>query len=128
MDRTPVPTVAEMEILTVLWRLGQATVRQAHNAIRAARDDDRGYSTTLKLMQIMQEKGLVTRDDSVRPQLYRAARPPDETQRQVVADVRERVFGGSLSRLVLQALSTEKVSKSDLQKVHELLERMEKRR
>ena len=124
----PVPTPAELEILHVLWRLGQATVRQTYNALVADRDDDRVYSTTLKMMQIMTEKGLVERDDSQRPQLYRAAQPREAVEGQMLSDLKERAFGGSASRLVLRALATEKISSKDLDRIEELLAKMERAR
>lgn len=124
----PVPTPAELEILHVLWRLGQATVRQTYNALVADRDDDRVYSTTLKMMQIMTEKGLVERDDSQRPQLYRAAQPREAVEGQMLSDLKERAFGGSASRLVLRALATEKISTKDLDRIEELLAKMERAR
>ncbi len=124
----PVPTPAELEILHVLWRLGQATVRQTYNALVANRDDERVYSTTLKMMQIMTEKGLVERDDSQRPQLYRATQPSEAVEGQMLSDLKERAFGGSASRLVLRALATEKISSKDLDRIEELLAKMERAR
>src|ERR1051325_4635245 len=121
----PVPTPAELEILHVLWRLGQATVRQAYNALVTGKDE-RGDSTTLKMMQIMTEKGLIERDDSVRPQLYRAAQPREAVEGQMLADLKERAFGGSASRLVLRALATEKIAAKDLDRIEELLAKMER--
>jgi predicted transcriptional regulator len=121
----PVPTPAELEILHVLWRLGQATVRQAYNALVTGKDE-RVYSTTLKMMQIMTEKGLIERDDSVRPQLYRAAQPREAVEGQMLADLKERAFGGSASRLVLRALATEKIAAKDLDRIEELLAKMER--
>lgn len=122
----PVPTPAELEILHVLWRLGQATVRQAHNALTSGRGDERVYSTTLKMMQIMTEKGLVERDDSVRPQLYRAAQPREMVEGRMLSDLKERAFGGSASRLVLRALAAEKIAAKDLDRIEELLAKMER--
>ncbi|HJQ38899.1 MAG TPA: BlaI/MecI/CopY family transcriptional regulator [Thermoanaerobaculia bacterium] len=124
----PVPTPAELEILHVLWRLGQATVRQTYNALVVDRDDERVYSTTLKMMQIMTEKELVVRDDSVRPQLYRAAQPREAVEGQMLSDLKERAFGGSASRLVLRALAAEKISTKDLGRIEELLAKMERGR
>jgi len=124
----PVPTPAELDILHTVWRLGAATVRQIHNAMLAERDDDRGYSTTLKLMQIMTEKGLIERDDSVRPQLYRAAQPREAVEGQMLADLKQRAFGGSASRLVMRALATEKITAKDRDRIEELLAKMERSR
>ena len=124
----PVPTSAELDILNVLWRLGTATVRQTHNALLAERADERGYSTTLKLMQIMTEKGLIERDDSVRPQLYRVSQPREATEGQMLGELKTRAFGGSASRLVMRALETEKITKKDLARIEELLAKMERGR
>jgi BlaI family transcriptional regulator, penicillinase repressor len=99
----PRPTDAELEILRALWELGPATVRQVHGALSRTRDT--GYTTTLKLMQIMADKGLVTRNESARTHVYDARVSQEHTQRQLVNDLVERAFGGSAAELVLRALS-----------------------
>ena len=99
----PRPTDTELAILRVLWEHGSATVRRVHEALAGARDT--GYTTTLKLMQIMAEKGLVVRDESTRTHVYAARLTRDETQRQLVSDLVDRAFGGSAAALVMQALS-----------------------
>ena len=121
MGRTlPRPTEAELEILRVLWELGPATVRQVHEALATTRDT--GYTTTLKLMQIMADKGLVTRDESARTHVYEARVSQEQTQRQLVNDLVERAFGGSAAALVLRALSTQKTSDEELEEIQKLIE------
>src|SRR4051794_40445381 len=97
------PTDAEMAVLRVLWERGPSTVRDVHKSLGG--DRSAGYTSVLKIMQIMHEKRLVTRDEGSRSHVYRAAAPREQTQRQMVGDLLERVFGGSARALVLQALS-----------------------
>ncbi len=120
MDQ-PVPTQAELEILNVLWRRGPATVRDVHDAIGGKRDI--GYTTVLKLMQLMAEKGLVTRDESARSHVYQAAVPEQRVKRHLVADLMERAFEGSAADLVLQALSSRKASDQEIEQIRDLLDR-----
>ena len=117
------PTDAELEILHVIWAKDQATVRQVLNELSQVREV--GYTTVLKQMQIMAEKGLVTRDETVRPQVYRAANTLNHTQRQVMDDVLERVFKGSPGRLVVQALSSKATTAEELREIRELLDQLE---
>jgi predicted transcriptional regulator len=116
----PRPTDAELAILRVLWDEGPATVRQVHEAM--AGDRDTGYTTTLKLMQIMAEKGLVTRDESSRTHVYAARVSRDRTQRQLVNDLIDRAFGGSAAALVLQALSAQPTSEEELSEIRRLID------
>ena len=116
----PRPTDAELAILRVLWAQGPSTVRQVHDALVEARDT--GYTTTLKLMQIMAEKGLVTRDESERTHVYTARASQGSTQRQLVSDLVDRAFGGSAAALVLQALSAHPASPDELQEIQRLIE------
>ena len=116
----PRPTDTELAILRVLWENGSATVRQVHEALAGARDT--GYTTTLKLMQIMTEKGLVTRDESTRTHVYAARLTRDETQRQLVSDLVDRAFGGSAAALVMQALNAHSTSAEDLKEIEEVIE------
>src|SRR5215218_4228711 len=102
-DSLPRPTDAELEILTVLWSRGPATVRDVHETIVARRPSQ--YTTVLKLMQIMAEKGLVTRDEQQRAHVYAAARPREWTQQQLAGDLLHRAFNDSASGLLLGALS-----------------------
>jgi predicted transcriptional regulator len=117
----PRPTDAELAILRVLWDLGPATVRQVHESLAEVRDT--GYTTTLKLMQIMAEKKLVTRDESARTHVYEAKLTQEETQRQLVSDLMDRAFGGSASALVLQALRAGSASPEELATIEQLIEK-----
>ena len=119
------PTVAELEILRALWRRGPSTVREVFRELGGQRQS--GYTTILKLMQIMTEKGLVRRDETVRPQVYRAARTQKNTQRQLLRDLLNRAFGGSSGSLVLQALSTKKMTAEEREQIREMLDRLEEK-
>lgn len=123
---TPQPTAAELAILNVLWRRGPATVREVCDDLSRQRDDDVGYTTALKLLQIMTEKGLVLRDESRRTHVYRPAGTEEQTQRQLVADLLDRAFNGSARKLVLQALSAKKASAREIAEIRALLDRIEK--
>jgi BlaI family transcriptional regulator, penicillinase repressor len=124
--RSPQPTEVELAILRVLWDRGPSTVREAHAVLRGQRDrQDTGYSTTLKMMQVMTDKGLLKRDESRRPQVYRPAVAEDETQRRMVDDLVRRVFGGSARKLVLRAVESEHVTPDELAEIRKLLEQME---
>jgi len=109
---SPRPTDVELEILAVLWQHGPRTVRQVHDILALQRDT--GYSTTLKMMQVMKEKGLVTRDESVRPQLYRAVETREQVELKMLDDLSSRVFGGSAAKLVMRMLSAKRVSPDEL--------------
>ena len=115
----PRPTDAELAILRVLWERGPSTVRQVHDALSSARDT--GYTTSLKLLQIMAEKGLVTRDASSRTHVYEARLPRGETQRQLVSDLVDRAFGGSAAALVMQALNTQATSPEEIAEIRKLI-------
>lgn len=117
------PTDAELAILRILWENGPATVRQVHNILN--KDRDSGYTTALKLMQIMTEKGLVERDESCRPQIYRARLSRNQTERQLVRDLLDRAFEGSAKRMVLQALSVKKASAEELAEIEKLLTKLD---
>ena len=121
----PKPTDAELAILRVLWERGPSTVREVTDAIQEERGT--GYTTALKLMQIMTDKGLVQRDDTNRSHVYEAVAAAEETQRQLVGDLLDRAFGGSAQQLVLQALSGRKASRADLAEIRKLLDEMEKK-
>jgi predicted transcriptional regulator len=123
----PRPTDAELEILTVLWSIGPATVREVHDAINRRRTAQ--YSTVLKFMQIMAEKGLVRRDERERAHVYEAAKPREWTRKQLAGDLLERAFGGSAKALLVGALSARKATKKELAALRELLDdyRAEKR-
>src|SRR5215217_715612 len=111
------PTHAELEILHVLWSKGPSTVRQ----IAEVMGREAGYTTILKLLQIMTEKHLVVRDETARTHVYQAAYTEDQTQRQLVTDLVDRVFGGSAAKLVLQALASTKASREELEQIQKLL-------
>jgi predicted transcriptional regulator len=119
-DEPPRPTDAELEILTVLWSIGPATVRDVYNVISRRRTAQ--YSTVLKFMQIMAEKGLVRRDEKERAHIYEAARPREWTQRQLAGDLLERAFSGSAKALLMGALSARKASKKELAELRKLLD------
>ena len=119
--RTVRPTDAELEILRVLWRLGPSTVRQAHQAILAHKQT--AYNTTLKLLQIMTDKGIVTRDATQRPQVYQAAVPESQMQRRLVSDLLDRAFGGS-ARKHMAALTATDISKEELAEIRRLLDNL----
>jgi predicted transcriptional regulator len=113
------PTDVELQILEVLWQRGPSTVRQVHNALAAQRDT--GYSTTLKMLQVMREKGLVARDESVRPQVYRAVESRQKTQLRMLDELTQKAFGGSAKRLVMRMLSAERVSAEELAAIQRLI-------
>lgn len=116
----PRPTDAELAILRVLWERGPSTVRQVHEIL--GQRQSIGYTTALKLLQIMTEKGLVIRNETQRAHLYRPRLSPDETQGQLVSDLMERAFGGSAAKLVQRALSSKPASPEDLAEVQKLLD------
>jgi predicted transcriptional regulator len=120
----PRPTDAELEILKVLWRRGPSTVREVFEQLSEFKTS--GYTTVLKMMQIMSEKGLVRRDETERAHVYEAALAEDETQRQLVGDLLRRAFDGSAKRLVLQALSSEKASADELNEIRQMLDELER--
>ena len=119
----PRPTDAELAILGVLWERGASTVREVLEVLEA--DRGTGYTTTLKLMQIMFEKGLVRRNDEQRTHVYEAAVTRVKTQRQLIGDLLDRAFEGSAQQLVLQALSAKKSSRAELAEIRKLLEQLE---
>ena len=118
------PTESELEILQVLWDKGKATVREVHEVLSAYKDS--GYTTTLKLLQIMFEKGLVTRDDSSKTHIYQALVTRDKTQKQLVAKMVDALFGGSTTQLVMQALGNQQPSKDELEEIQQLLDNLKK--
>jgi len=122
--RLPRPTDAELTILRVLWNRGPSTVRQVNETLSESRAT--GYTTTLKLMQIMAEKGLVTRDETDRTHLYSARLAQDQTQQQLVSDLMQRAFAGSASALVMQALSAQPVSPEELEDIRKLVDKHRK--
>jgi BlaI family transcriptional regulator, penicillinase repressor len=117
------PTEGELAILRVLWEGGPRSVRDIQKVMDQARPT--GYTTVLKLMQIMTEKGLVERDETQRPQIYRPRYSQEQTQRQLVRDLLDRAFGGSVREMVLSALSTKKSSAEELEAIEKFLDRFE---
>ena len=119
------PTEGELEILQILWQRGLATVREVHEELSKTKDV--GYTTTLKLMQIMHEKGIVKRDESVRTHVYQAAVNKEKTQKHLLSKMIDSLFGGSSTQLVLQALGSEqKVSEDELKQIQNLLDNLKK--
>ena len=123
-ENPPRPTDSELEILTVLWSRGASTVRDIHETILSRRPAQ--YTTVLKLLQIMAEKGLVRRDEKQRAHVYQAARPREWTQKQLAGDLLQRGFNGSAARLLQGALSARKTSKAELAELRQLLDQFEK--
>ena len=119
----PRPTQSELEILAVLWDAGPATVREVQQELEARRPT--GYTTVLKLLQIMTEKGLVRRDERERAHRYAPKLPREKTETQIVGDLLDRAFGGSSSRLVMRALSSRRATPEELDRIRELLNEIE---
>jgi len=119
----PRPTDAELAILRVLWELGPSTVRQVQEAL--AEERETGYTTALKLLQIMTEKGLVKRDEAERTHIYQARLTQEQTQQQLVSHLLDRAFGGSAKQLVMQALAAKKTSAEEMTEIRQLLQKLE---
>jgi predicted transcriptional regulator len=123
MPSPPKPTDAELEILTVLWSRGASTVRDVHEALLKHKPAQ--YTTVLKLLQIMAEKGLVRRDEKERAHVYRASKPREWTEKQLAGDLLQRAFGGSARGLMMGALAAKKASKAELAELRRLLDEYE---
>jgi len=120
----PQPTRTELNILNILWDKGPSTVREVHEALNQI--ETSGYTTALKMLQVMHQKGQVVRDDSQRAHVYAAATSKDETQQQFLTDLADRLFDGSTSRLVMQALgNSAAASQEEVDSIRQLLERLE---
>jgi BlaI family penicillinase repressor len=115
----PRPTNGELAILAVLWQAGPSTVREVLDGLK---DRDVGYTTVLKLLQIMTDKGLVQRDESARSHIYRATRPAEDVKRGLVSDLLDRAFDGSAANLVMHALQSQKASAAELREIRNLLD------
>jgi BlaI family penicillinase repressor len=124
MIKPPQPTNAELEILRVLWANGPVTVRDVHSELNKMKP--MGYTTVLKLMQIMSDKGLVRRNEDQRAHVYEAVVPRDATEHQLVRDLAERAFGGSAARLAIRALAAKRATPEEMAQIRELLERYER--
>lgn len=120
---SPRPTDAELAILRILWARGPSTVRDVH--LELSPTQQTGYTTVLKLLQIMADKGLVLRDETERAHIYQAAMSEERTQQGLVKDLLEKAFGGSAQKLVLRALSTRKTSPEELAAIRKLLDELE---
>jgi BlaI family penicillinase repressor len=125
MPRKPSTQLNDLElaILRALWDRGPSSVRDVHELLH--RDRDTGYTSTAKIMQIMCDKGLLTRDDSQRPQVYSPAVPQEQTQRQIVRHLIQKVFGGSAQKLVLRAVESEQLPPDEVAAIRKLLKKME---
>ncbi len=119
MKTPPKPTEAELAILRVIWAQGPSTVRQIQETLERARPT--GYTTVLKMLQIMWDKGLVAREESSRTHVYRARYSQERTQRQLVTDLLDRAFGGSSAQLVMQALATKRATPQEMDEIQKLL-------
>jgi BlaI family transcriptional regulator, penicillinase repressor len=120
----PLPSSAELDILAVIWRLGPSTVREIHDAL----GKDSGYTTTLKQMQLMTEKGLLVRSERFRSHVYDAGTAKEQTQKQIAADMLKRGFEGSAKNLVLGALAAKPASRQELEEIRRILDAMDKRK
>jgi BlaI family transcriptional regulator, penicillinase repressor len=116
------PTESELEILQILWQKGLASVREVHEELLKTKEA--GYTTTLKLMQIMNEKGLVKRDDSVKTHIYQPAVSKEKTQKHMLGKMINTLFGGSATQLVIQALGNHKATADELEEIQKLLTEM----
>src|ERR1044071_2971620 len=117
---TPIPSNSELEILRVLWKRGPSTVRDVHDELK--REREVGYTTVLKIMQVMAEKKLVTRDESERAHVYKPAAEEKSVKRRLVSELLDKAFDGSAAQLVMQALSDKRASPEDLKKIRKLLD------
>src|SRR5215471_10979485 len=123
-DSRRLPTDAEIDILAVLWRIGPSTVREVHDALRK----ESGYTTTLKQMQLMTEKGMLARSERFRSHVYEASVPQEETRTQIAGDLLRRAFGGSAKSLVMGALTAEPASREELRDIRRMLDEFERGR
>ena len=125
MSQKPIkPTESELEILQILWQKGKATVREVHEEL--SRTKDSGYTTTLKLMQIMFEKGIVSRDDSNKTHIYQPNVTREKTQKHMVGKMIDTLFSGSSAQLVMQALGNSKSSRQELDEIQRMLDELKK--
>src|ERR1700761_9062391 len=125
-NHLPKPTEGELELLRVLWAKGPATVRELYEAM--SQDRALGYTTVLKLMQIMTEKGLVQRKEQGRAHVYRATASQEETQSQLLKDLSERLFAGSATQLAMHALSMQPATSEELKEIRKLIEQKQEKR
>jgi predicted transcriptional regulator len=125
MPRKPAtqPTEVELQILNAIWEIGPSTVKDIHTALEDERDV--AFTTTQKMVQVMVEKGLLVRDDSVRPMIFKTAMSRDDAQLGLVDDLLQRAFGGAVDKLVMQALRSKGVNKNELKQINDMLKRIE---
>lgn len=123
MVRNALPTDAELQILSVLWKRGPSTVREVHEALAVVQDT--GYTTVLKLMQIMAQKGFVERDESNRSHVYQAALTEEQAQRGLLGQLMDKAFSGSAAQLVMRALSMQPTSSNELDEIRTMLNQMD---
>jgi BlaI family penicillinase repressor len=127
MTRSPQkPTASELEILRVLWGRGPSTVREVHEALSEKKS--LGYTTVLKLLQIMTTKGTVRRNETQRAHVYQACLPAEQTKRQLAGDMLQRVFEGSASQLMMHALAGNRASRDEIQEIRRMLDEYERNR
>lgn len=119
------PTEVELQILRILWNDGPSIARHIHESLQAFKQTT--YSTTVKMLSVMMEKGLLKRDDEAKPQVYRAAAPQQRTQKQMLGDLIDKVYGGSAAALMLHALSSKKATPAEIAEIRELLDELEGR-
>ena len=120
------PTKLELRVLAALWQTGGGTVREIHEFLD--KEDSIGYTTVLKMLQIMTDKGLAQRDESVRPFVYRSRHSQEKTQERLLSDLIHRAFGGSVKALVVRALAASKSSKEDLREIEQMLDQFDKKK
>jgi BlaI family transcriptional regulator, penicillinase repressor len=125
MERLQKPTATELEILRVLWEHGPSTVREVHEVLAQAKPI--GYTTVLKIMQIMTQKGSVARNEDSKAHVYKARQPAENTKRQLVGDLLQRAFSGSASQLMMHALAGKKTSQEEIAEIRELLDEYERK-
>ena len=125
MSKLLKPTESELEILSILWEKGTATVREVHEVVNKTKDV--GYTTTLKLMQIMNEKGLVTRNETAKTHIYIPSLQKEKAQEQFLGKMIQTLFSGSTSQLVMQALGKHKPSDSDLAEIKSMIQKLERK-
>ncbi len=125
MERLLKPTAMELEILRVLWEHGPSTVREVHEVM--ARSKPIGYTTVLKIMQIMTQKGTVARNEDSKAHVYKARQPAENTKRQLAGDLLQRAFAGSASQLMMHALAGKKTSQAEIAEIRELLNEYERK-
>ncbi|SFF63151.1 BlaI/MecI/CopY family transcriptional regulator [Thermoflexibacter ruber] len=122
------PTDSELEILQILWQKGSCTVREVNEILNQSREGEVGYTTTLKIMQIMHEKGLIGRDDSAKTHIYSAVVKEEDTQKQLLERFMDSVFKGSAMKMVMQALGNQKTTPEELAEIKKLIEEMENKK